>query len=334
MTVDEPRHCLGLDLGGANLKLYHSCGAASSMPFAMWLQPADLAEAIIDMVFGLPRCTSWAVTMTGEMADVFTDRRVGVIEIVDQTTQAARRSNIRNVGFYALPGQFVSPTAAKANPLAVASANWHALASWVSTTIDSPSLLVDVGSTTVDLIAVSPGCVDTQSKSDHDRLSRGELVYMGIRRTPVCALVDALDFRESLVPVVRERFATTDDCAILLGWTVENAADKDTCDSQPRTRIASAARLSRMIGLDRWQVSEAEVVSLAQQVMDKARATIARAAALQTTTVNRQWILSGHANKLIPVSHCVSHIDLGLQLGIDVARVAPAFAVCKLWQPR
>jgi (4-(4-[2-(gamma-L-glutamylamino)ethyl]phenoxymethyl)furan-2-yl)methanamine synthase len=147
---------LGLDIGGANIKAATSDGRSVSVPFAMWLRPQDLAQQLVELAGGLPSCRSWAVTMTGEMADVFYDRAVGIATLVKQTLQAAEQLGIADVAFYSVAGSFVDSAVAIANPDAVASANWHALATWAAGMVDSPSLLIDIGGTTTDIIRSSP----------------------------------------------------------------------------------------------------------------------------------------------------------------------------------
>jgi probable H4MPT-linked C1 transfer pathway protein len=323
-------YLLGLDIGGANIKLFHTAGHAISIPFPMWLRPTLLADAIVTAVAGLPRCTAWGVTMTGELADVFVDRFEGVRSIVQQTVTAAQREKVDSVGFYGSPGVLLSPSQAIESVESVASANWHALAMWVSTWIDRRTLLIDVGSTTADIIPVSPRHVDTTSRTDHDRLRRGELVYVGIRRTPVCAIVEALPFQGHEIPVMREVFATTDDCALLLGWTPEACDEFDTCDSRPRTRLAAANRLARLIGLDHKSVTIDQATAMASRVMQRASAHISEAARRQSQGGASQWVISGHASQLITATPDVSVVDLASRLGSDVSRVAPAYAICEL----
>ena len=51
------------------------------------------------------------------------------------------------------------------------------------------ALLVDIGSTTTDLIPLRDGVAVPTGRTDTERLASGELVYTGVRRTPACALL-------------------------------------------------------------------------------------------------------------------------------------------------
>ncbi len=338
---------LGLDIGGANIKLYHTVGHSQSVAFPMWTKPTELANQLIGLAAPLPPCQTWGVTMTGEMADVFADRSEGVQTIVEQTRQAAKSLLVNDVRFYAIQSgqrstgtpeegvtvcgnRFISAVEATAAPASVASANWHALASWVSTWIDRPSLVVDIGSTTVDLIPVSPQRVDTDSRTDFDRLSRGELVYVGIGRTPICSLVDRLPFDDSLIPIMRERFANTDDCAMLLNLVAEQPDDTDSCDSRPRTQEAATRRLARMIGLDHHAVSRANANKMADYVMQAVTSIIQKALDRHSEHAASQWVVTGHGGRLIEPPAGTSKIDLAARWDEDVSRVAPAYAICEL----
>lgn len=323
-------HTLGLDIGGANIKWFHTAGHADSVPFAMWRHPLRLASALIDIAATLPPTTRWSVTMTGEMADVFHDRNDGVQTIVGETSKAAATLGIVPPLFYAIPGTFVTPAEAIQQPTSVASANWHALAKWASTWVDRPSLLLDIGTTTADLIPISPRRVDTKSVTDHDRLLRGELVYLGGMRTPVCSLVTTLPFAGKQIPIMREVFANTDDCSLLLGWTKENLADTDTCDGRPRTREAAANRLARMIGLDQQAVSIADAEAMAKHVMQHANQELLKAIALHPKHSENQWIVSGHTHSMLTFPPDVNVIRLTERFGSQISRIGPAFAVCKL----
>jgi len=321
---------LGLDIGGANIKWFHSLGHPGCKPFAMWRTPLQLAAALIEIAEKLPPAHQWGVTMTGEMADVFGDRNEGVQTIIRQTSIAADTLGVEIVLVYAIPGNFLSPAVAINQSETVASANWHALANWTSTWIDRESVLIDIGTTTVDLIPVAPNRVATSSITDYDRLLRRELVYLGGKRTPVCSLVTSLPFARKMVPVMREVFANTDDCSLLLDWTPEDRSDMDTCDGKPRTRQAAASRLARMIGLDSDNVTIADARLMAVHVFQQANQELMAALETHSRYAKNQWIVSGHADRLLHPQPGIEMVNLSDRLGPLVSRVGPAYAVCEL----
>jgi len=329
--VSGDSRVLGIDIGGANIKAATSDGDCVTVPFAMWLKPDELADSLVAVAERLGPVSAWAVTMTGEMADAYYDRAVGVRRIARQTRVAADRALVPDVAFYGVDGRFVELVEVLEFPDPCASANWHALAHWLAGHIDSPALLIDVGGTTTDIIPIRPGKVATESRTDFDRLLAGELVYLGGGRTPVCALIESAPFLGHRVPVMREVFATTDDCALVLGWTAEDPADRTTSDSMPRTEAAAVNRLARMIGLDHrgLDVGDARVIAL--EVVGAATAKIADAIGRQSAEFMGHRIHSGHtADYFLPPADSASsamRIDrLADLVGDGLSRVAPAFA--------
>ncbi|HBJ35214.1 MAG TPA: tetrahydromethanopterin-linked C1 transfer pathway [Planctomycetaceae bacterium] len=326
---------LGFDIGGANIKAATDSGQSDSIFFPMWQRPHDLAESLVAIArtFGPSDC--WAVTMTGEMADAFFDRQIGVKHIAKQAVVAAAEVGCNDVVFYSVAGRFLTIDEVLADPDQVASANWHALANWVAQEIDSPALLIDIGSTTTDIIPISPAIVSTPSQTDFDRLVASELVYIGGGRTPVCALVSQLPFRGKNVPVMREVFATTDDCALVLGWCNESPEDRMTSDGGPRTIAAAINRLARMIGLDHRGITLNDAHAIASSVVDSASAIITAAIASQPLSHRNRWILSGHTAEYflsasLARSSSIRIERLADRLGPELSRVGPALACAKL----
>jgi (4-(4-[2-(gamma-L-glutamylamino)ethyl]phenoxymethyl)furan-2-yl)methanamine synthase len=325
---------LGFDIGGANLKWYHAAGLAGSMPFAMWQHPQRLSQALVTLARRLPPADQWLVTMTGEMADIFADRCAGVQQIVAQTLDAATVVETRKTDFYSIEGTFVSGDFAKSDPIKIASANWHALAASVAEWIDRPSLLIDIGSTTSDIIPISPRSIDTTSQTDHERLMHGELVYLGGQRTPVSSLVQTLPYAGRWIPIMRERFADMDDCRLLLGMTDEDTDDLATCDGRSRTRHHAASRMARMIGLDGINLSASDVQSMALHTLSTVQDLLMIAIKAQPNYNHRQWILAGHASSMLLPPPGIHVIELASRFDANISRVGPAYAIVDLWRRR
>ncbi|HLJ96872.1 MAG TPA: hydantoinase/oxoprolinase family protein [Gemmataceae bacterium] len=250
------RAVLGLDIGGANLKAAHSAGAASLRPFALWKNPDGLSAALAQLIREFPPYDRLAITMTGELCDCFASKRQGMEAILAALETVAGR---HAVSIWRNDGRFVDGDGARAEPLAVAAANWLALATlagrWVP---EGPALVLDIGSTTTDLVPLFDGQPIPRGRVDPERLRHRELVYTGVRRTPVCALLGPSG--------AAEFFATSLDVYLILGDMPENHSDCDTADGRPATRAAALARMARMVCADRDTLPEAEIQGLALRI--------------------------------------------------------------------
>jgi probable H4MPT-linked C1 transfer pathway protein len=253
------RTVLGLDVGGANLKAAHTNGAARSRPFALWKDPGGLADALRGLIAEMPPADLLAVTMTGELCDCFESKRQGVNAILDAVEAAAPGKPIR---VWRTDGRFMDLTAVRAAPLMAAAANWLALATFAGRYAPKgPALLIDIGSTTTDIVALQDGRPVPQGRTDPERLRSGELIYSGVRRTPLCAIMGAEG--------AAELFATTLDVYLLLGWIMEDAADHNTADGRPATKAAAHARLARMLCADLETSTAEEREKLVNRVLLK-----------------------------------------------------------------
>ncbi len=257
---------LGLDIGGANVKAAHTCGVALSEPFALWRDPGKLDRVLDQLLARMPRFERLAVTMTGELCDCFASKREGVQLILDSVIG---RSN--SVWIWTNQGKFVEPEQARRQPYEVASANWLALATFVGRNRLSPyqgGLLVDIGTTTTDLIPLLQHLPVPRGRTDSERLLTGELLYQGWKRTPLCAL--------SEYGQAAEWFATMHDVCLVLQLKPEDPTDRDTADGRPATRENAHRRLARMRCEDLETSREADRLALAEQFFDVFRRRFVR----------------------------------------------------------
>lgn len=263
-----PPTVLGFDIGGAHIKVAHTDGTAMQRPFALWKQPRRLTAELTALRRMAPLHDLIAVTMTGELCDCYVTKRDGVHAIL---RAVQRMSGDVPVKVWTTHGRFVTPAEAKHEWLAVAAANWLATAVWCGRLVPHGSaLVVDIGSTTTDLTALENGRPIHQGGTDPERLRSSELVYTGVRRTPVCALIS-----EGLAA---ELFATTLDVYLMLEQLPENPDDRNTADGRPATRNLAHARLARMLGGDSEMTRTEETLDLARRVAEVQRRRLREAA--------------------------------------------------------
>ncbi|HEX3381007.1 MAG TPA: hydantoinase/oxoprolinase family protein, partial [Paraburkholderia sp.] len=230
----------------------------------LW-QGLDHLERTIDLVLerwphARRDAAQHAVTMTGEMVDLFGDRAEGVRAIVATLTQ---RLGAR-LRFYAGDAGWLAADACAANWRHVASANWLATARWVGTRA-AHAVLIDIGSTTTDIIPIVGGRVVALAATDAGRLATGELVYHGVVRTPLCGVAHRIEFAGVTVNVMNEWFATTADIYRLTGELGPQYDVHPSADQGPKTEAASRVRLARMIGRDAHEAGAAEWRRFAQR---------------------------------------------------------------------
>ena len=97
----------------------------------------------------------FAVTMTAELSDCFRTKAEGVDFILRAVEDVAGTTP---VFVWQTGAEFVTPAVAREIPLLVAASNWHALATWVGRLVpESGALLIDIGSTTTDIIPLLDG---------------------------------------------------------------------------------------------------------------------------------------------------------------------------------
>ncbi|MCG8451217.1 MAG: tetrahydromethanopterin-linked C1 transfer pathway [Pirellulales bacterium] len=330
---------LALDIGGANLKIAHCQGFAASQPFALWQRPAALAGALQELLATAPAADGLAVTMTGELADCFSSKAEGVASILAAVEQAAGR---RQVFVYLWDGRIIPPEALD-QPLLAAASNWHALATYAARFCqDGAGLLIDLGSTTCDIIPIEHGQANASGCTDPERLITRELVYTGVERSPVCAVVSQLLWHGEMCPVAKEVFATTADAYLLLGQLPENDENLQTADGRPRTPAHAHARLARAICADTSLFSRADAGRAAETIRDaqlEQLSTATKTVLRRMETPPRTLVISGQGEFLLrrlleQLALSLRLVSLTEQLGPQASRAAAAYALAVLAEER
>lgn len=326
---------LGLDIGGANLKIADGQGYADSVAFPLWKQPDQLATALETMLTNAPSAEALAVTMTGELADCFQTKQEGVLAILDAVESAAKH---RETHVYLCNGCLVPLGEARTQPDLAAASNWVVLSNFVGRYCPvGPALLIDLGSTTCDIIPLLDGRPSTKSLTDTERMTAGELLYTGVRRSPICAVVSEIPFGEGGCRVAQEVFATTLDAYLMLGYLPEDSNRFDTADGRACTREASQSRLARTICADGTTFSMEDATQAARHVHRKQLDLIETATREVLLSMNQQpatiitsgageFLLQHLLERLKPTSAAISLKD-ELDAAVSDAACAHALAV-------
>jgi probable H4MPT-linked C1 transfer pathway protein len=327
---------LALDIGGANVKAADGLGFAASRHFPLWSKPELLAQELRAMIAEAPASDHLAVTMTGELADCFETKVAGVQFILQAVEEASDRRHTR---VYLTNGKLVSPVVARRQPLLAAASNWRALAEFVARFVpEETAILIDVGSTTTDVIPLVAGQAAAAGATDTQRLLSGELVYAGVGRTPVCSLLEAAPFRNMSCPIARELFATTRDVYLILGNLPEDEDDRNTADHRPATKGAARIRLARLICADGADFNHRDAVVIAQaaarrqseltkSAIQKVAATLPQQPTTAIVAGEGEFLARRVIKKTFPD---IKLISLARKLGAASSRCAPAHALAVL----
>jgi len=330
---------LGWDIGGVNTKVARLTESGEvivrSQPFELQREPDALVRVLTELAAEVGAAAgdsfTCAVTMTAELSQMFRTKREGVGFVLDGVSAAFANADIR---VFTTGGQFLSVDEARRLPIAVSAANWTATACLVAQR-HRTALLIDVGTTTTDIIPIVGGEVVAVGKTDPDRLASGELVYTGALRTPVEAIVRDVPYRDDRASVSAEAFALIGDVHFWLGRLAADDYTVPTPDGRGVTREFAGERIARVICADRELLDEAQITRIAETVAVEQVATItaairrirSRHPSLEMAVVTG---LGEFIARDAALAAGLDVVSLAEDLGVDAARYAPAAAVALL----
>jgi probable H4MPT-linked C1 transfer pathway protein len=337
--MPAPADLVALDIGGANLKAADGRGWSASVAFPLWQRWRELPEALTALV-AERRPQRLVATMTGEICDCYPSRAAGVAQIAESLLAAAGEAGCAEPpGVYLVDGRIVPVAEAISEWRLAAASNWHALARLAATLVPSGTgLLLDIGSTTTDIVPLRDGRPAPLASDDAGRLLCGELVYTGVERTPVAAVAPWLPHRGTLRPVASERFADSRDAWLMLGALAEDPAARDTADGGPATRDAARVRLARTMLLDPDGYTAADASEAADHIAGRQAALVSLAlerVAGGCARTPQTIVLAGHGDRLaaraLDRAGWRPRVErLADAVGPAVARAAPAHALARL----
>lgn len=266
----------GLDVGGAHLKVALVDGervlAVEQHVCPLW-QGLDKLDAALAAANGLTcRAAHVAVTMTGELSDLFASRRQGVDAIVQRLVSQFGPMTQFWMGRRA----FGSGQEAVASPSDTGSTNFLATAALLGGLPRSETcLLVDFGSTTADIIPVVRGRATPRGVTDAERQATGELVYTGHTRTAVMGITSRAPVNGRWVTLAREYLATMADVRRVLGDNLDGVDLHATADGKGKSLGESRTRLARMLGQDADTIAGDALRHVAYFLREEQRRSIA-----------------------------------------------------------
>jgi len=328
---------IGLDVGGVNTKAAWAetagGGRVANRHFEVW-RGRDGLEAVIRGVvedLDAPRPAAVALTMTAELSDAFRTKREGVAFVLDAAERALGPVLLR---VFTTRGELIDPGAARGRPLDVAASNWVATAQWAARA-HAEALLIDVGSTTADVVPILGGAVAATGWTDLDRLLSGELVYTGALRTNLAGIAARVPVRGGWCPVAPELFAISADVHVVLGHIAPEDYTCPTPDGRDSSVVSARERIARLVCSDVEQLEAAEIDAIARHLHEAQLAQITEAAERVGARVPPRAPVVGAGAGLFLVRDVAARLGrelVGLPGGWDAgaAEVAPAVALAEL----
>jgi probable H4MPT-linked C1 transfer pathway protein len=303
---------IGIDVGGANLKVVDDAGV--HIHYCPLWERSPLAELLRKHVKS-DRDPA-VVVMSGELADCFENKLQGISFIVDTVRKACSGAL-----FYGTDAQFHTNAVPE-----LAAANWLASADYLRARYPD-AVLLDVGSTTADIIPLKR-FDSLLGMTDTTRLQAGYLIYNGMLRTSVATLLRSVDLAGVPTPVSTEYFATSADAHLVLGHIIPDHYSCDTPDRKEKTRTASLRRLARMVCADLDEIGSGGAQQIAEQFWAVQRDMIcSQTKKIADSSGAKEIIVAGIGAPLF--SQELGGTDLTCELG-PVADALPAFAVREL----
>lgn len=340
---------IGWDIGGAHVKavMLDSDGvivAASQQACALWKGLPLLTAAITTVLQEWhlePSSCDHAVTMTGELVDLFENRLQGVQSIAATVLACLPHASFYSAQADAAPAFIADVRGAE---LSIASMNWHASACCLAQAYpDRTVLVMDIGSTTSDITVCHAGELIPAGWTDAERMARQSLFYSGVVRTPLMALGPTVFWQGQARHIAAEYFATTADVYRVLGALSPMYDLADTADGQGRSIKESMRRLARMVGHDFEDHDAEHWHSLAQAFKATQSAHLLQALRMQAPRAQPQAIIGLGAGHFL-VAELAQQLNIPYQSATTLMRAEtlsltqdaevcfPAYAVARLWQ--
>jgi hypothetical protein len=253
---------VGLDIGGANLKFATSSGEGGIKYFPMWKKWKKLKDEL-EKIKAKFRPERVGVVITAELADVFRSKREGFVFVSKTVKKAFSDSEIYYLDLNGNLKKRIS------NPRDFIASNWLASAKFLLESYKN-FIFADMGSTTTDLIPITTKIV--AGKTDYERLKRGELLYLGVLRTPAFYILPEFN-----VPLVPEYFAIAADAFVVTGDINPREYSCETPDRGRKDVASCMLRLARTLCCDLEEMDSSHIRRLAKALRSKTIERVERA---------------------------------------------------------
>lgn len=268
---------LGLDIGGANVKMSFvsfnewqdfDVFYSGSWYFPFWVKKLLFRDFLENIRKGIKLKEKWeglGVTLTAELADCFQTKREGVLQIARRVCEVFGKEK---VFFLTVDGKMVSLKELLKDPLKGAATNWIGTAFLIGSRFPN-CIMIDVGSTTTDIVPIVESKPFTKGRTDPERLVRGELIYTGVLRTNVASIVQKVPTSWGKCRVSSELFAITGDIHLVLKNIEVGDYNVDTPDGKKPSFNSALTRIARVVCADKEMLSRDQIVNIAHFIYEK-----------------------------------------------------------------
>ncbi len=278
----KAKYILGLDIGGANTKaallqiendnINKSFSYIEYFPF--WEKtlndiPAMFKRVVEKLIMreNLPLGDVHfiSISITAELSDAFQTKREGILTILNALEQIFDKEKMF---FINNRNEFSGFDQVKSDPISVAATNWVSTSLFLGKFVPK-CILIDAGSTTIDVIPILNSVPVSRGKNDVERLMNRELIYTGGLRATIPSITHFLPYKDKMVRISFEKFALVSDVHRILNNISETEYINDTADNRSKTLNDCYARLARMICMDLESISTKELDIIAKYIYDK-----------------------------------------------------------------
>ena len=282
MLSSGPSVIIGIDIGGANTKaaLVSFDDGVTTRCFSVIEYFPFWEKTITQIPEMLSRLTEklqkkagiessavsyLAIAITAELSDAFQTKREGITIIRKALAQVFKEDKLF---FISTNGKFITIDRVSLDFSQVCAANWVSTALFLGEYVKS-GILIDAGSTTIDLIPIINGKPSTQGKSDLERLIHHELIYTGGLRATIPSITHFVPLNNEWIRISFEKFALISDVHMILNNITKGEYINDTADNRSKSINDCYARLSRIICADTESTNTEQLDLIANYIYQK-----------------------------------------------------------------
>ena len=253
---------IGIDIGGANLKVVglnrnKKIIFVEQFKCPIW-RGTDVLVDKFKIFKNINPEALMGITMTGELCDNFLNREDGVKKIIGCT----QKIKCLKYFFTNNKDRFKKKPSHKQ----VASMNWLATAEFISKKITN-GLIVDFGSTTIDLILIKNKKCANIFFDDFNRINNSELIYTGCTRTPIFGITNQVILKKKIYNIIPEFFSNTADLYRAIKILPDDLDLYESADGKKKSRTNSLRRIARNFGLDYNRDNKSLILKLCKKLI-------------------------------------------------------------------